>query len=484
MHNIMSHSGDVLDMNKLYESDSIYNFELDKLDQPESDDLELLRIHRQNQPVGVWLIAPLITKLQDNCQLKVLEYASKTLQDLGKAFWSSKNKIEKENHAIKNITAWSQKPFFSLLISCLKSKDEQRPRTTLLNSLFNGLGEFVNGKEDKILSEDPKLKQIMIETLHVRLSLVGSMFDFILKNSGDFINWAWLFVQLIFTGVVDPDNDQLLFTMIIDMLFILIHHIITLEPNLENNKHYQAFIKKISKETKDFSDVPNTKAINHIRRLMPLSKNAYIDIMTIDPSTTLASKTFANSLDKRKGYKFLKKERVSTWELIEGVKNASSLCFSWFGSTKIERKILRYEYQQKLLIRHKHLNIHKELTYFKEKPEVPSDLIEVGQQVILPAPCTPTASAALKKDKQTPNNNNELNLSLQNTNALNHSSSSTHNHLNNSNSAEIVILGSTIPNINLNSPNAMPNNPNAVHQHPHQMNSQQHRKCNLFIVVD
>lgn len=66
---------DLNDMNRMYESDSIYNFDLDKIDQPESDDLELLRLHRQNQPVGVWLIAPLITKLQDNCQLKVLEHA-------------------------------------------------------------------------------------------------------------------------------------------------------------------------------------------------------------------------------------------------------------------------------------------------------------------------------------------------------------------------------------------------------------------------
>ena len=39
---------------------------------------------------------------------------------------------------------------------------------------------FLKGKEDKILTEDPRLKQIMLETLHVRLSLVGSMFDFIL----------------------------------------------------------------------------------------------------------------------------------------------------------------------------------------------------------------------------------------------------------------------------------------------------------------
>ena len=141
----------------------------------------------------------------------------------------------------------------------------------------------------------------MLETLHVRLSLVGSMFDFILKNSNDFINWAWLFVQLIFTGVVDPDSDQLVFTMITDMLFILIHHIITLEPNLENNKHYHTIIKKISKETKDFTDVPNTKAINHIRRLMPLSKATSIETLTVDQNFLVASKTLSSSLDKRKG---------------------------------------------------------------------------------------------------------------------------------------------------------------------------------------
>lgn len=193
---------------------------------------------------------------------------AKTLQDLGKAFWTSKNKTEKENHALKNITAWSQQPFFTLLIACLKSKDEQRP---LLNSLFNGLSDFVNGKDDKILLDDPSLKQVMLETLHIRLSLVGSMFDFILKNSGDFINWAWLFVQLLAVGVVDPDNDQLTFTMIMDMLFTLIHHIITLEPNLDINKHYQAITKKISKETKDFSEVPNTKAINFVSRLSLMS---------------------------------------------------------------------------------------------------------------------------------------------------------------------------------------------------------------------
>ena len=71
-------------------------------------------------------------------------------------------------------------------------------------------------------------------------------------------------MQLIYSGVVDPDIDQQLFTMIIDMLVVLIHHIVALEPNLDANKHYQAIVKKISKETKDFSDVPNTRAINYV----------------------------------------------------------------------------------------------------------------------------------------------------------------------------------------------------------------------------
>ena len=232
------------------------------------DDLDHLPQQRFNQPpIGIWLIGPLITKLQVSCQLKVLEHASKTLQDIGKAFWTAKTRGDKESQAIKNITAWNQQPFFSLLMSFLKCKElnsekEISKERALLNSLFNGLGEFVSyyGKEEKTMSEDPRIKQIMMETLHIRLSLVGSMFDFILKNQSDFTNWAWLFVQLVYSGVIDPDNDQLLFTTVIDMLVVLIHHIITLEPNLENNKHYQTIVKRISKETKDFSEVLNRDA--------------------------------------------------------------------------------------------------------------------------------------------------------------------------------------------------------------------------------
>ena len=72
--------------------------------------------------------------------------------------------------------------------------------------------------------------------------------------------------------------------------------------------------------------------------------------------------------------------------------------------------MLRYEYQQKLLIRHRHLNIHKDLIYFREKPEVPNDLIEMAQQLTIP---TPPASLTKKESKQTPTASGlHLNLSI------------------------------------------------------------------------
>ena len=143
---------------------------------------------------------------------------------------------------------------------------------------------------------------------------------------------------------------------------------------------------------------------------MPLNRNACLDILTVDSFATTGPKAYSSILDKRRGYKFARKEKISTWELIEGVKNASSLCLSWYGSSKLEKKMLRYEYQQKLLLRHKHMNTHKELTYFKDKNEAPADMIEVVEPtvaVVVPLPppppppvmlATPAAVTGNKKD--------------------------------------------------------------------------------------
>jgi hypothetical protein len=147
------------------------------------------------------------------------------------------------------------------------------------------------------------------------------------KNQADFANWAWLFIQLIYLGVVDPDTDQLLFTTVIDMLAVLIHHLISLEPNLEVNKFYQLIVKKISKETKDFNDIPNSKAINQVsdfskrgsflkkktiflvpvqlRRLLPLNRTTTTDLIAVESYNTVTTKT--NTVDRRRGFKFARK---------------------------------------------------------------------------------------------------------------------------------------------------------------------------------
>lgn len=128
-----------------------------------------------------------------------------------------------------------------------------------------------------------------------------------------------------------------------------------------------------------------------IRRLLPLTKGAALEVMSVETYATRHAHT-ASVQDKRRAYKFARKERISQWELIEGVKNASSVCLSWYGASKLERRsLLRYDYQQQLLVRHKHSSstMHKDLAYFKEHPVrqdlVPNDVSEVSESNVASA---------------------------------------------------------------------------------------------------
>jgi len=48
------------------------------------------------------------------------------------------------------------------------------------------------------------------------------------------------------------------------------------------------------------------------------------------------------------------KQKLNAWEIIEGLKQPAPLCFAWFGARKTERKALRYEQQQALMLHHQH----------------------------------------------------------------------------------------------------------------------------------
>lgn len=43
------------------------------------------------------------------------------------------------------------------------------------------------------------------------------------------------------------------------------------------------------------------------------------------------------------GLRLTDKQRVSSWELVEGGRNPAPLSWAWFAATKIERKPLTYE---------------------------------------------------------------------------------------------------------------------------------------------
>ncbi|KPJ05800.1 Mediator of RNA polymerase II transcription subunit 12-like protein [Papilio xuthus] len=47
--------------------------------------------------------------------------------------------------------------------------------------------------------------------------------------------------------------------------------------------------------------------------------------------------------DKKQGLRLTDKQRVSSWELVEGGRNPAPLSWAWFAATKIERKPLTYE---------------------------------------------------------------------------------------------------------------------------------------------
>ena len=48
----------------------------------------------------------------------------------------------------------------------------------------------------------------MLDALQLRYSLVGGLFDAIMKNATSTTDWAILFAQLISQGVIDLSNNS------------------------------------------------------------------------------------------------------------------------------------------------------------------------------------------------------------------------------------------------------------------------------------
>ncbi|NWT84489.1 MD12L protein, partial [Lanius ludovicianus] len=329
---------------------------------------------------GVWLVAPLIAKLPTSVQGRVLKAAGEELEK-GQHLGSSSKK-ERDRQKQKSMSLLSQQPFLSLVLTCLKGQDEQREG--LLTSLQNQVTQILSNWREERYQDDVKARQMMHEALQLRLNLVGGMFDTVQRSTQWTTDWALLLLQIITSGTVDLQTNNELFTTVLDMLGVLINGTLALDLSNasqggpeENKRAYMNLVKKLKKELGD----KRSESIDKVRQLLPLPQLT-CDIVACEPTGSLID-TKGNkiagfdSIDKKQaranGLQVSTKQKVSPWDLFEGHKNPAPLSWAWFGTVHVDRKVMKYEEQQHLLLYHTHPKPKPRSYYLEPLPLPPEE---------------------------------------------------------------------------------------------------------------
>ncbi|XP_063967745.1 mediator of RNA polymerase II transcription subunit 12-like protein isoform X1 [Lytechinus pictus] len=325
---------------------------------------------------SVWLVAPLISKLPSSVQGRVLKQAGNILESVGQTWTSKPSSKDKDKQGQRSqASTVSHQPLLSLVLTCLKGQDEQREG--LLTSLQTQLTQFLQSPKDDRW-EDPKSRRLMHEALQLRLSLVGNMFDTIMRSMMWTTEFALLLLQLITTGTVDPHTNNELFTTVLDMLSVLINSTLSSDASgspgagEEKGRSHQALIKKLKKEVGD----KHSDGINLVRQLLPVPRKT-IEVITCEPMGSLIDTkgnkiTGFDSIDKKQGLQVSAKQKINPWDTLEILKNPAPLSWAWFGGIRMERKPLRYQEQYRLTLYHSHNQVKPDSHYF-DPPQVPPD---------------------------------------------------------------------------------------------------------------
>lgn len=69
------------------------------------------------------------------------------------------------------------------------------------------------------------------------------------------------------------------------------------------------------------------------------------------------------------------KQRVSSWDLLEGMKNPVPLSWTWFGAVRLERRPLACEDTHRLLKYHTH-NLQRPASHYLDPPPLPPEDLE------------------------------------------------------------------------------------------------------------
>lgn len=75
----------------------------------------------------------------------------------------------------------------------------------------------------------------------------------------------------------------------------------------------------------------------------------------------------------KQGLQVSTKQKVSPWDLFEGHKNPAPLSWAWFGTVRVDRKVIKYEEQQHLLLYHTHTKPKPRSYYLEPLPLPPEE---------------------------------------------------------------------------------------------------------------
>lgn len=109
------------------------------------------------------------------------------------------------------------------------------------------------------------------------------------------------------------------------------------------------------------------------------------------------------------------KQKISPWDVFEGLKHSAPLSWGWFGTVRVDRKVTKFEEQQRLLLYHTHIKPRERSYYLaplnlpQEEEEPPTPVapepdkkVDQAKQEKSVSSVTNDPSKKKKKKKQTP----------------------------------------------------------------------------------